>query len=400
MARGSQLRSSGGNLFQRIKAMCTAAEASGTKLWRLSIGQPKGAALLEAREAASRAILSDEESMHEYQDNGSPGVPDFARRFVLAHFQGAVDPRFNNSDEVAYLPTPGTKTMLAIIPLACGGTDESTAMKTMTDPGYPTPAVWADFFHLDHSTLPTNPENQFRFRPEDIETWNELVMVNYPHNPSGQIANSDHWRQLCQYCSDNNIRLFNDAAYVALWKDPASCTLAEVAIDYPNLSWAEAYSASKLIQNATGWRVGAIVGSPDFIRDIATIKGDLDSGFTAPQAAGVLHALENDKVGIEKVRRTYSNRIDHLCSLLKLAGMRLAVEPGAGFFTLWLVPKRAFGEEIRDAEHFNSLMIENTGVVGVHFGEYIRYAVTSPIEDEEWTGVIAGAFIKAEVSYE
>ena len=53
---GKQMRKSllpvgGVNLFQGIKAKCREAEASGLKLYRLSIGQPAGPALLEARRA-------------------------------------------------------------------------------------------------------------------------------------------------------------------------------------------------------------------------------------------------------------------------------------------------------------------------------------------------------------
>ena len=38
-------------------------------------------------------------------------------------------------------------------------------------------------------------------------------MINYPHNPSGQIATEDWLHDLCAYCQQHDIRLFNDAAY-------------------------------------------------------------------------------------------------------------------------------------------------------------------------------------------
>ena len=60
-----------------------------------------------------------------------------------------------------------------------------------------------------HYPLPLNSENGFRFAPADIKAGTALVMTNYPHNPSGQIADAA-WFDLCQYCSDNDIRLFND----------------------------------------------------------------------------------------------------------------------------------------------------------------------------------------------
>jgi len=105
--------------------------------------------------------------------------------------------------------------------------------------------------------------------------------------------------------------------------------------------------------------------------------------------------MEKDMTSIRENRQVYERRLDLLCSLLQARGMRLAVSPGAGFFTLWLTPKEAFGQEIKDAAEFNELMIQNTGVVGVPFGRYIRYAVTNPIEQQEWQDAIVAAFDKA-----
>jgi len=64
--RKSLLPSGGVNLFQGIKSKCREVEASGQKLYRLSIGQPAGPALLSARKAAAAAVMSDLESMHEW----------------------------------------------------------------------------------------------------------------------------------------------------------------------------------------------------------------------------------------------------------------------------------------------------------------------------------------------
>ncbi|MCH8851810.1 MAG: hypothetical protein IID41_04070, partial [Planctomycetes bacterium] len=83
---------------------------------------------------------------------------------------------------------------------------------------------------------------------------------------------------------------------------------------------------------------------------------------------------------IEEVRQMYQSRIELLVKTMTNHGMRLAVQPGAGFFTLWQTPTQAFGQRVETAEQFNFLMIENTGVVGVHFEPYIRYAVCGDVE--------------------
>ena len=100
-----------------------------------------------------------------------------------------------------------------------------------------------------------------------------------------------------------------------------------------------------------------MVGSPDFINDIATKKGNTDSGLTAPLAMGVLEAIKYDQAGIAKNKNLYRVRLQFLIGVLEKLGMQLAVYPSAGFFTLWKVPKTAFGKTIKNAKEFNDLMI-------------------------------------------
>ena len=78
--------------------------------------------------------------------------------------------------------------------------------------------------------------------------------------------------------------------------------------------------------------------------------------------------------------------------------MRLAIEPSAGFYTLWECPTRAFKKTISGAEEFNFMMIEKTGVVGVHFTNYLRYAVCADIDvmQEE----LKAAFKSADMAYD
>ena len=122
-----------------------------------------------------------------------------------------------------------------------------------------------------------------------------------------------------------------------------------------------------------------MVGSPDFIGDLKVVKGKTDTGFVAPMAAGVVATFEHDQAGIARYRDMYRSRLSLFSGLLTRHGMRLALEPAAGFYTLWLIPTRAFGRRVESAEHFNFMMIEATGVVGVHFPGYMRYAVCADV---------------------
>jgi len=403
----SYLPQGGTNKFQRIKQISAEAAADGIKLWKLSIGQPAGPALLSARRAAAKAAQSAEESMHEYQDNGSPGVPGFAERFVKAHI-----PNANLFDSgVSYLPIPGIKPMLITIPLACGlRQNPKLLVMTHTNPGYPTPADVCGYVGAKCQALPADHTTDFLFDPDKLtfldsdcsdenDRYPDLIKTNLPHNPSGQIATRDWLHSLCHWAAKNNVRLFNDGAYTMLDHSGSHVSLAEVASLYPGLSWAEAFSASKTIANGCGWRIGAMVGSADFIADIATIKGNIDSGFAAFAAAGALYAAEHDRESIEKHRRKYAYRLQLLDKIMVDRGMQRTIVPQAGFFSLWHTPRIAFGQAVESADHFVELMIKKTGLVMVPFHPYVRAAVTQPIEKREFQANIRVAFEEAQVGY-
>src|SRR5262245_15467428 len=210
--RRSRLSQGGENVLQTIRAKRAEAQAKGMTLIDLSIGEPKGPALLSARQAAAAAVMSDEEAMHAYQYNASPGVPNFAQRFIQAHVHRTLP-----ETAVDYLPIPGIKPILGLIPLACGCAEHRLSVATTTSPGYPTPADWCGYHPLvEHYALALHPHNAFRFSPADIAPGTDLIMMNYPHNPTGQVATRDWLHQLCAWCSAHDIRLFNDAAYFIL----------------------------------------------------------------------------------------------------------------------------------------------------------------------------------------
>jgi aspartate/methionine/tyrosine aminotransferase len=396
----------GNNLFQHIKAVTAKAEQSGIKITRLSIGQPSGPAFLEARVAASQAVMSDKESMHEYQDNGCPGVTDFARRFVQCHVK--TDLASLSPGTVDFLPVPGIKPTIDIVIKSLGSWvshDRGSVVFTMTEPGYPTPAdACAMVKGVHHCKLKLLPDHGFLFDTEALDGElgedlgeRDMIMINFPHNPSGAIAPREFLHRLCAYCEKRGVRLFNDNAYAMMAHDGDFVTLTDIALSYPGLNWAEAFSASKGGNN-TGWRIAAVVGSPEFMDDIKQINGKMNSGIAAPLAAGIVELYEKYPERIKEAQQMYKLRLDALLDVLSKHGMLLATAPKAGFFALFHAPRRAFGQDVENGEAFNQLMINKKGLVGVHFGPYIRYSVATldVPANAEW---IEGIFREADVSY-
>jgi len=393
----SRLPPGGKNKFQEIKELIKKLIDEGVikkdELIDMSIGQPLWPAFDRAKQVAAKTILSKDPKFDSYQDNGC-AIGDFTRLFAESHMTRHLSAKDHT------VPTPGTKPMIEKVIESCGSAYKHIKVGVME--GYPTPVDACKTLKVEYYMLPTTPENDFKFSPEDIEPNTDLLMLNYPHNPSGVIVDFAWWERICAYCEENDIRIFNDEAYILLAYSDECCSLADVAQNYPDLSWAVAWSASK-VGNFTGWRVGLIIGSEYFVGDIKKCKGNTDSGFVAAMAAGVYAAFFNCKDEIEKCRQTYTARQKTLINILSIRGMKLAVKPGAGFFSLWLAPAEAFNKEIKNAEEFNNIMIEKTGIIGVPFNlqgiQYIRYSTTLDILALGMPERIATGFEKANISY-
>lgn len=402
--RTSNFSPQGGNVFQRIKEIRAKAEKQGIQIIDLSVGEPAGPALPIIRERIQEAFNDKTQAMYRYQDNDCHPMPDFVERFVQCHVE--TDLKNYPKGFFSTVPTLGTKSALQMIIEAMNSWSDGASpvhVCTMTNPGYGSPVVQSKMVrNTIHHHIPLDMSKRCLFDIEDLNGMNlpegrTLIMINYPHNPTGVVADQGFMSILCDYCAERRYWLSADSAYTLITHTPNMSTLTDVAIMRNDLNWCEEFSASKAGNN-TGLRTGAIIGSPEFVGDIKRVKGDIDSGFVAPVAIGILDAFENHMDKIMEVAATYSDRTEALIEAAEGAGLRLAVEPEGGFFVLFDAPKRAFGEDTPDAEAFNNLMINKTGVLGVPFGKWIRYAVCA-------TDVLASidairdGFAKADVSY-
>lgn len=402
MAR--RLPAAGENLFQRIKRIRNDYEQrTGNSSVNLSVGEPDGVPTELTRSAAAVACMSTEQRTHVYQDNGEPDG--FSRKLVGYH----LSERALAHPGLKTLPLPGIKPMIGLLPLACGANRKDSprvAVAGTTKPGYPVIKTWSTYLGCEYTDWPLYAASNFRPQLADAPFKNDanstrLVLLNYPNNPTGAVMSPDGWREICQWAVENNVRLVNDAAYGGLVHGEHTM-LGDIAIEFDDLEWIEMFSASKS-HNATGWRVGAAIGSEDFIADFAMIKGNTDSGFAAPMAVGVMRAVDEDEKGLTRIRETYGKRIEILVSLLS-PYLKLATKPDAGFFTFWHAPNVAFGEKFDTADAYNTAMIERVGLVGVPYsgsdGEYIRYAVCFPVEEPRNQDAIRKALDTAKPSYE
>ena len=164
----------------------------------------------------------------------------------------------------------------------------------MTAPGYPIMGTYSKFLGGEVYNLPLCKENDFfpdlENIPKDILKRAKLLYINYPNNPTGQIATSEYYKYLVDFCRRNEIFIISDMAYGALtYGDykPLSILSIPEAMDI----CLEIHSLSKSF-NMTGFRMAFVVGSAKSIKLYSTIKGHTDSGQFIPiQKAALLHLI-------------------------------------------------------------------------------------------------------------
>ena len=115
--------------------------------------------------------------------------------------------------------------------------------------------------------------------------------MNYPNNPSGQIANPYFYRKVIEYAKKYNFIVVNDAAYLDLTFDKKD-RLSFMQIEGASDVGVEVFSFSKGY-NMTGFRIGYIIGNEKIIKAFKHVKDNMDSGQFIPIQKCALRALKD-----------------------------------------------------------------------------------------------------------
>lgn len=406
MARS--IPASGINLFQLIYILKREyEEKSGQKALNLSLGNPDGVPpesilTLQAKYAANPAY-----EYHTYAEDGDRN--NFAAGMIESHC--GVD--VTKYDHLLGLPIAGIKTAGALMPLACGAhlpdkKRRHSFVVASNVPAYDVIGTWTNgYLGAERVEWPLLVADGMRLNIKQLDhslskkglDKVDLVYVIRPGNPAAVGANKAEWTALIDWCVAKGARLVNDGAYAALCEEGKHTSLASVAKDRKDVEWIEMFSVSKSFSDP-GARLGALIGSKDFVDDFKLIKGNADSGPVPSVMAAYGEFFDNKELSsklLTDLKDLYQKRLSYVISKLREAGLEQACETSAGFFTLWKVPKEAFGVTLADDprcagkplhEAFNRLVIDETGIVGVHFqasdehGErvpLIRYAVCDDV---------------------
>jgi len=212
----------------------------------------------------------------------------------------------------------------------------------------------------------------------------KLLMLNFPHNPTGELASKEFFREIVKLAKKHNFMVINDFAYSKITFDgyvaPSLLEVEgamEVGVEFGSFS--KSY-------NMAGWRLGYCVGNTEMIGGLSKIKGYYDYGiFSAIQVAGIVAMRDCDPQIAEQVQ-VYQHRRDFLCDGLTKMGWHVD-KPKAGMF-LWVKIPEPYAQ--MGSIKFSIEMMNRANVAlapGAGFGEegdgYLRLAL---VENEHRVG--------------
>lgn len=205
-----------------------------------------------------------------------------------------------------------------------------------------------------------DPEN-WQLDPEAlaalVQKNTKLIIVNFPHNPTGAFPEIDEWRQIIEIARRQGAYLFSDEMYRLLTHTPtkeipSACDLYEKAISL----WGMAKSFG-----LAGLRIGWLASQDrEVLRKVLSFKDYLSICNSAPSEVLALIALNHKEhflnINLEKIQKNVSLLSDFQ---LKRPDFLSFVKPRAG--------STAFAKlniEISSLD-WSEKLVEQTGIMAV-----------------------------------
>lgn len=361
-------------IFSALGRKAAEIEAkTGRKMLNLSIGSPD----FRPSETYIKKLqeLITEPKAHIYPGYGAN-----------AEFTEALTRHYNTRFSVALekselLPLLGGKDGVSHLALAI--LDEGDEI-LIPDPGYPGfsgPTLMLGAIPVYYDLT---EENNFKINIQELEKKvtprTKAVWVNYPSNPTGQVATIEELQPIVTFAKKHDLILIYDNAYAEITFDgfiaPSILQIKEakdVAVEIGSFSKSHSFA---------GHRMGWIVGNKQVIQALAKVKSQLDSGMFTPLQKLGAYALNNpDETWKKAMLESYRSRRDILAKKLSTLGLTYSMPKGSLY--LWMkIP-----DNEKDSEAFTFRLLEEKYIVvapGTAFGNngkrYIRVSVCADIE--------------------
>ena len=207
------------------------------------------------------------------------------------------------------------------------------------------------------------------------------LILNYPSNPTAYVATLDFYKEVVDYCREQEIFILSDLAYSEVYFDdvpPPSVLQVPEAMDI-----AVEFTSMSKTYSMPGWRMGFAQGNERLIGALTRIKSYLDYGAFTPVQVAAASALNGPQDCIEEIRAVYKSRRDVLVDAMANAGWDVPPPPATMF--AWAPVPKEFAT--LGSMAFSKILLKEAGVAvspGVGFGEYGEgYVRLGLVENEQ-----------------
>src|SRR5437879_1673758 len=272
-------------VFAWLDELKAAARARGADLIDLGMGNPDQPTPKPIIDAIAAAYADPKN--HGYPPfDGTPAFRNSVARFMNSRFGVDVDP----NGEVLCLS--GAKEGIAHATMAYA---DETTISLLPDIYYPVHGRASGLVGGRTYLLPLRAERGFlpdlRAIPKDLLNDARILILNYPHNPTGAVAPLELYEEAVALCRKHGILLISDLAYSELTFDGV---VAPSALQIPGAKdvTLEFHSFSKTY-NMAGSRIGFAVGGRKLIDALHAVRTNMGYGTPTPIQAGAAYALDH-----------------------------------------------------------------------------------------------------------
>ena len=342
----------------------------GAPIINLGIGSPDLAPPKGVITAITKSM--SDASAHKYQSyQGLPELRSAISSFYKAHYDITLNP------ETQVLPLIGSKEGIMHISMAYLNQGDAVLIP---NPGYPTYTSVTKLVGAIPVFYDLKPASNWQ---PDLVSLNamdvskiKLMWVNYPHMPTGTLADKEILKGLIDFAKKNDILIVNDNPYSFILNDhPFSIFNIEGADEV----CLELNSLSKTF-NMAGWRVGMLIGAKAYINSVIKVKSNMDSGMFYGIQKGAIEALNSPKNWFSDLNFIYSDRRKLIWELATALNCNFEVNT-SGMFVWAKLPDGITSVLFIDKmlKEYN-LFIAPGNIFGSNGEGYIRFSLCAPEE--------------------
>lgn len=283
-------------------------------------------------------------------------------------------------DNNEILPLLGAKDGVSHIPMALADDGDEILVPNPGYPAYIGPALMLGVKPIPYDVL---PKDNFKIVLENIEKQvnkkTRYMWVNFPSNPTGQVATVEDLEKIVSFCKDHQLILIYDNAYSEITVDGIQAPSILQVKNAKDVA-VEIGSFSKMFSFA-GFRMGWIVGNKEVIAALAKVKSQLDSGLSLPlQKLGAFALLHPDEEWNKNMILTYQKRRDIIAAKLTKLGLTCSLPKGALY--IWAkIPDTASSSEnfCMDLLKEKQILLTPGSAFGSNGDRFVRASICSNI---------------------